>query len=211
VLRQLLRRRRLTATAAASAIFAVGLLAPIAISVPAAQAASAPNGWSSISICWNVGQGACIWTDGTEYSNLENRPYSAGGAGQTWTAHYAECDHVADPCDPFPIGSGLNSALAGDAIVTIENDAYGYCIDGNTEIPPELGPCSGGNNEVFVMEPNGDGHWSLIDVSPTSDDAGSLWELQGVYTTTEATMPPDINCNANGCGEYENWAAHSAS
>jgi hypothetical protein len=217
MLRQLLGRRRLTTVApTGSAILAAGLLASLAIAVPAAQANTDPGGWSSVSICWDSGTGLCLWTSGqinSDNSTLQNRTYSAGGIAQTWSTHSADTTNGSSTCNgsvtsscPFD-STSLDQALINDPIVTIENDHYGYCMDDEGGLSPYLNSCSGANGEVWVMEPNGDGHWSLINVTSTNSQGG-IRELQGI-DKIDGLLPDLADCDTQGCGQYENWAAHS--
>jgi hypothetical protein len=216
MLRQLLRRRSVTTCAAgASAILAVGLLVPIGIGASAAQASSGVNGWTSISICWNGGEGLCLWTSGSisgDSSQIQNRTYSAGGIAQTWTAEpVTNCGGAVTSSCPFTgSSSGLNASYINDEIVTIENDNYGYCIGASIsgEYNVYLTDCTGAHAELWIMQSQTDGHWSLINVS-SANVYDTPYELQGI-DKVDGVLPILANCDES-CGQYEIWAAHPAS
>ncbi len=196
---------------------ALALLVPAAIAAPpAAQASGNPNHWGSVSICWNSGEGLCIWTSGATSGNnsaLQNKTYSAGGIAQTWSTHSStECGGTVTLSCPFTGGAGfLNRILLGSQIVIIENDHYGYCIGGSVSGIDSvyLTNCTGGHGEVWVMVSVTSGHWSLLSVSSANVYPGTEYEIQGI-DQDGAELPFLKNCADPGCGQYEIWAAHSS-
>ena len=127
----------------------------------------ASAGVYSFSLCYDTVSVQCIWTDGTSGHPLYNKAYFANGIAQTYSYVPAECGKVGPSCTPFTSGTGLNIDLAGSPIVTLKNVHYGNCI--NLYWSATEGPCTGSNNEVFVLYTEPDDSEALISVATTNN------------------------------------------
>lgn len=130
----------------------------------------------------NVGTHVIAWTCGQ--SNNDFQQIAVGdmcGRG-----------FVTQTC-PFTVGSGLNSAYAGDQIIMLNSPTPDLCVGGSSQgtVAASLQPCPdvNGNN----------GGWSTIDILQAADDAGGRLYYNFINRNFSDQLASFGQCNGVSC------------